>query len=260
MKSIKKEYPILEFDSNKVALINPDKRLFDKLNLVTNKCNKILICYFKEVIKKLLEEDKIEPYFTLDSETIDLVVYKYKDADCCITQGQLGAPSMAGFLEELIALGFDTIIASGGAGVLRKDLTVGHLILVKDAIRDEGLSYHYMAPSRKVDANINFLTYLQNKLNEKKVPYICGTTWTTDAFYRETLDKITLRKEEEALCVEMEQAACIAVSNFRNVSYGAILYGGDDVSGLEWDSRNWRDRTNIRYNLINLIKEIIIEY
>ena len=260
MNNIKKEYPILEFDTNKVALINPDKRLFDKLNLANNKCNKIIICYFKEVIKRLLEENLIEQYFVLDSETIDLIVYKYKDIDCCITQGQLGAPSMAGFLEELIALGFNTIITSGGAGVLRKDLTVGHLILVKDAIRAEGLSYHYLPPSRIVEANREFLIYLQNKLEEKKVPYICGTTWTTDAFYRETHDIIALRKEEGALCVEMEQAACIAVSNFRNIKYGAILYGGDDVSGVEWDSRNWRDRKSIRYNLINLIKEIIVEY
>ena len=30
----------------------------------------------------------------------------------------------------------------------------------------------------------------------------------------------------------MEQAGLIAVSQFRGIDYGAIIYGGDDVSGI----------------------------
>ena len=58
----------------------------------------------------------------------------------------------------------------------------------------------------------------------------------------------------------MEPAAMFAVSQFRNVAYGALLYGGDDLSSEEWDSRTWRSREDIRYNLIELIKDIILKY
>ena len=260
MKNLKKEYPILEFDENKVAFINPDFRCYEKLKDIDNKCHKILICYFKEVIQKLLEEKRIELYFSLDSETVDLHIYKYVDYDICITQGQLGAPSMAGFLEELIAVGFNVILCSGGAGVLRKDLQVGKLILVDEAIRAEGLSYHYIAPSRTIKANQEFVSFIKKELDNKNVPYICGKTWTTDAFYRETKDIIELRKEEGAICVEMEQSAIFAVAEFRHITYGALLYGGDDLSSDEWDSRSWRNRSDIRYQLIELIKDIINNY
>ena len=260
MSSLRKDYPILEYDTNKTAMINPDFRCYDKLREIDNKCHKILICYFKEVIKRLIDENKIELYFSLDSETVDLHIYKYKEYDCCITQGQLGAPSMAGFLEELIAVGFDTFICSGGVGVLRKDLQVGNLILVDEAIRAEGLSYHYIAPSRTIKANPEFIEFISKELDNKKVSYICGKTWTTDAFYRETKDIVALRKEEGAICVEMEQAAMFAVSQFRNVTYGALLYGGDDLSSEEWDSRTWRSSEDIRYNLLELVKEIILKY
>lgn len=260
MKKIKKEYPILEFDDNLEAFINPDIRCYDKLNDIDNKCNKLIICYFKEVIEKLILEKKIEKYFTLDSETITLIVYKFTDVDICITQGQLGAPSMAGFLEELIATGFNTIICNGGAGVLKKEIQVGKLMLIDEAIRDEGLSYHYILPSRTIKANPKFLDYLKKSLDKLNVPYICGITWTTDAFYRETPSKIKLRQAEGAICVDMEQSALIAVSQFRNVTYGAILYGGDDLTGDNWDNRLWRSRIDIRYNLIQLSKEILKQY
>ena len=55
----------------------------------------------------------------------------------------------------------------------------------------------------------------------------------------------------------MEQAGCIAVAQFRKIKYGALLYGGDDVSQDVWDGREWNKRGSIRYNLISLCKELV---
>ena len=54
------------------------------------------------------------------------------------------------------------------------------------------------------------------------------------------------------------QSALMAVAAYRDVEYGAILYGGDDVSKEKWDSRNWRDRGDIRVGLTELAKEILL--
>jgi len=54
----------------------------------------------------------------------------------------------------------------------------------------------------------------------------------------------------------MVQAGCIAVAEFRGFSYGAIIYGGDDVSQDEWSNRSWRSRYGIRYDLAMLCEEL----
>ena len=86
-------------------------------------------------------------------------------------------------------------------------------------------------------------------MNERELPYRVGKTWTTDAPYRETVKKIQTRRAEGCLTVEMESAALIAVAQFRGVTFGQALYGGDDLSGGEWDNRQWQSRSEIRENL-----------
>ena len=44
-------------------------------------------------------------------------------------------------------------------------------------------------------------------LDEFGYSHVQGTTWTTDAFYRETRAKVEARKRMGAVCVEMECAA-----------------------------------------------------
>ncbi len=50
--------------------------------------------------------------------------------------------------------------------------------------------------------------------------------------------------------MEMEAAAFFAVSRFRGVKLGQIIYGGDDLSGVTWDKRSWASRAEIRENLL----------
>lgn len=64
--------------------------------------------------------------------------------------GCLGAAGAAYELEQLIALGCKKFIVCGGAGVLQKDIFVGNIIIPCTAVRDEGLSYHYIKPSREI--------------------------------------------------------------------------------------------------------------
>ena len=117
------------------------------------------------------------------------------------------------------------------------------------------MSYHYAEPADYITVrNADFLAEVFEK---NRFPYIKGRVWTTDAIFRETADRIALRREEGAKIVEMEQAACIAVAQFRHFSYGALIYGGDDLSGEDWDGRSWRSREGIRYDLVQLCAELV---
>lgn len=96
-------------------------------------------------------------------------------------------------------------------------------------------------------------------LERHKVPYITGKTWTTDGFFRETPGKVELRRSEGCLTVEMEATAFFAVAHFRGVTLGQVIYGGDDVGGEEWDSRDWIDRSSGREKLFWIAAEACLE-
>ncbi len=247
------EYPILEYDDNLCAKINPAffaDKIFDT--------DKMVITFFPEVIDRLLETGRIKPEHRVGGEN-PILIYRFADEDVLITLGAVGCPSCAGNLDLFHAMGVTRVMFCGGGGVLDAGLEVGRLLLVDGAVRDEGFSYHYVAPSRYIYTNSETTERIARYLEEKSVSYLRGLTWTTDAIFRETADRIARRKEEGAKIVEMEQAGCIAVAQCRGFQYGALIYGGDDVSGEEWSNRGWRSREGIRYDLVMLCRELVRE-
>jgi uridine phosphorylase len=253
---LRRDFPILEFDTTRKALIEPGELI--KPEDIAPDC---VICFFQEVLTQLVERGRLRKVSSSKSEMGEHPFYELEVDGQRLTvfHPGVGAPLAAGLLEEAIAKGVRTAIACGGAGVLNRDLTVGHLVVPTAAIRDEGTSYHYAAPAREAYASECAVQAVERVLTHHEVPYVLGKTWTTDAFYRETPAKIALRKEEGALTVEMEAAAFFAVAAFRGVTFGQILYGGDDVSGDTWDSRRWNERTSVREKLFWLAAEACLE-
>lgn len=248
---IKKEFPILEFDEDQDAFINPSFLQNNYLKFPP----RLVVCFFHDVIDRLVEQGKLTSFEVIEGEN-KVYIYKFVDDDCLVVKGYVGGAGCGGELEECIALGSSQITFCGGAGSLHPDITVGKIVLIDSAIRDEGLSYHYMKPSREVHADPNLLKFTQNYLDKKNISYVTGKVWTTDAFYRETKEKIKLRTLENCLMVEMEQAGLLALTHFRKVNYAALIYGGDDLTKNEWDNRDWKSRKDVRENLLYLCKDL----
>lgn len=248
---MKNAYPILEYDDNKTAKLNPTTFAAEPFET-----NKLIITFFPEVMNRLVAEGKISLVRTIGGEN-PVLIYRFMDSDILITLGQVGCPACAGNLDLFNAMGVTKVMFCGGGGVLDRNIEVGQILVVDGAIRDEGFSYHYVEPSRYIYTNTEVTDKIVRYLEKNSISYIRGLTWTTDALFRETSDRIARRKDEGAKIVEMEQAGCIAVSQFRDFAYGALIYGGDDVSQDEWSNRGWRSREGIRYNLMMLCKELV---
>jgi uridine phosphorylase len=248
-----KEFPILEFDEDKNAFIRPSN-LIQPIN-IAKKC---VLCFFSEAIKKIITEYPHKIVSNIISEGINSPVYEldYKGEKIVLTQAFVGAPLAAGQIEEISAMGCKMFIACGMCGVLNKELAVGHLIIPTSAVRDEGTSYHYVKPSREITTNERIVKVIENTLLEKKIPYIKAKTWTTDALYRETPQKIIQRKNEGCVTVEMETSAYIAVSQYNNVEFGQILCSGDSLAGDEWDKREYIKRTDVREFTLRLTLDV----
>jgi uridine phosphorylase len=247
-------YPILEFDDNPEAFIEPGK-VSHKVENVPEHC---VLCFFNDVIQSLFA-DKTHLH-RLHSEIGHNPIYvsEQRGKPFAVVHPGVGAPLAAGILEELIALGCRKFIACGGAGVLNQAMALGHLIIPVSAVRDEGTSYHYMPPSREIAADPRGIEAIQQTLDERNIAYVRGKTWTTDALYRETPGKIAKRRAEGCITVEMEASAFFAVAQFRGVAFGQILYGGDDLSGEVWDQRDWFRQSSTREKLFWLAAEACV--
>ncbi len=213
-----------------------------------------VLCFFAEQIQTLVDQGLAMQVAATGSEAGPIPIYqlRHHDQDLILMHPGVGAPFSAALLEEAIACGAHKIIVCGGCGVLNREIAVGHLLVPEDAVRDEGTSYHYLPASRRVAATREAVQAIVATLEAEQVPYLRTTTWTTDAFYRETAAKVRLRRDEGCLCVEMEAAALFAVARYRQILLGVLLYAGDDVSGTIWDGRGWHTRTEARREVLRL--------
>lgn len=250
-------YPILEFDPSSEAIIEPGREIAPLAN--APEC--CVLCFFQDVITALVEKGRTKVISERRSEIGSHPVYELdvEGRRLALFPPGIGAPLAGGFLDELIALGFRKFIACGGAGVLDSEVAVGHIVVPDVAVRDEGISYHYLPPAREVHASPEAIAAITRVLERHAIPYVVGKTWTTDAIYRETPAKVQRRRAEGCITVEMEAAAFFAVARFRGVIFGQILYGGDDVSGAVWDSRDWQKRASVREKLFWLAAEACLE-
>lgn len=249
---MRRHYPILEFDATSEAVIEP-RQVIQPVDVPIH----CVVCFFQDVIAGLCQDGRASEVTSLRSEMGTHPLYEL-DVDgqrLAVLHPGVGASMAAALFEEVIALGCRKFIACGGAGVLDSTIGTGHVVVPTAAVRDEGTSYHYLAPSREVKASAEAIAAIQQVLAERRVEYRLAKTWTTDGFYRETPAKVQLRRSEGCATVEMEAAAFFAVAEFRSVPFGQLLYGGDDVSGSDWDSRHWHKQDSVREKLFWLAAE-----
>ncbi len=253
---MKKQYPILDFDPSREAIIEPSKEIED-----VGAPEHCVLCFHREVVEQtsLKYQAALVREFAWESGPHRVYKIEFKGQPIAFLQPGIGAPLSTGLLESCIALGCRKFIACGGAGVLDGDIPPAHVIIPTSAVRDEGTSYHYLEPGLEATPNVQAVQAVEEVLKLHGVPYSKGITWTTDASFRETAALVKQRRAEGCITVEMEAAALFAVAAFRNVPLAQILYGGDDVSGEEWDRRDWNKRTSIREQLFWLAVEACLK-
>ena len=145
-----------------------------------------------------------------------------------------GAPTAVMTLEELAAFGVKKFVNIGAAGGLQQDMNVGDIVVCQRAIRDEGTSHYYLAAEKYSFACRELTESLCTVLEQKGVPYRKGTSWTTDAPYRETVKDFQRHCSDGVATVEMEASALLAVGAFRGVSVSSVFAISDILSEEGW--------------------------
>ncbi len=145
----------------------------------------------------------------------------------------VGAPQAVMILEKLIVLGARQVIFLGWTGGLQPGLSPGDIILPDQAVSEEGTSGHY-SQEKRPRASSPLFQKLARALDAENFFFKQGPVWTTDAPYRETLDKVRAFQSQGVLGVDMETSALFTVSAFRGIETVSLLIVSDDLSGLTW--------------------------
>lgn len=238
MTLFKNEFPILEYDDRKEAVINPNHEGLD-LKL-PRKC---VYAFLADHIDEYAANNKATKVseFVSATKVYPVYVIDYKGEQVTLAQAPVGSAAAAQFMDWLISYGVREIISTGTCGAL-VDIEEGVFLIPTRALRDEGASYHYMAPSRFIDIDRMAISPIRKTFEDRGLTYLETTTWSTDGFYRETRDFVKYRIEEGCQVVEMECASLAAVARFRDVIWGEILFTADTLSDPNnYDQRNWAE-------------------
>jgi uridine phosphorylase len=130
----------------------------------------------------------------------------------------VGAPFAVLVAEELFACRCRFLLSLTSAGQIDSVAAPPYFVVIERALRDEGTSYHYAAPSEFAEADPQLVAIAMGALQREGLRVFAGASWTTDAPFRETAGAIEYAREVGVLAVEMEAAALYAFAQAREAS------------------------------------------
>jgi uridine phosphorylase len=147
----------------------------------------------------------------------------------------VGAPFAVLVAEELFASGCQLLISITSAGQILPLGQPPYMILIEQALRDEGTSYHYLPPAPYSYLQPTLREMVSTSWDHRSVPLHIGASWTTDAPFRETEAMIAQRRTEGILAVEMEAAALYALAQARQYQIICFAHVTNQLGQTEGD-------------------------
>jgi uridine phosphorylase len=144
-----------------------------------------------------------------------------------------GAPVLATQMLNQIHLGVRRFIGIGTAGAIVDTLAPGDVVVITDAVRDEGVSHHLLPPARYVAAD--------TALTAALVPDAArGKTWTVAIPFVMTSRELEEYADEGVVSVELEAAALFAVAAARRAQAASAVVITDVTTPEGRIAEDWR--------------------
>ncbi len=196
LREARRQKRLAAADVPQVCILDPDGDIFQRLrNTSQAKRIESWPCYHTDLYT-----------FALAGETVGII-------GCVV-----GAPFAVLIAEELFACGCQHLLSITSAGQIVAAKTPPYFIVIDRALRDEGTSYHYAAPSEFANADPRLIATVAKALSDGGMSALVGPSWTTDAPFRETAEAIEVARAKGILAVEMEAAALYTFARARDAS------------------------------------------
>jgi len=188
-----------------------------------------------DIVRRLRQTAQAQPFpnwpcyhtaldtFTLAGQTVGIV-------GCAV-----GAPFSVLIAEELFASGCQLLVSITSAGQITPAGPTPYFVIIDRALRDEGTSYHYAAPSEYGHADPGLVAMAVAAFKSTGLPATVGASWTTDAPFRETAEAIAAARSKGVLAVEMEAAALYAFAQAANKQVLCLAHVTNTMGQAEQD-------------------------
>ena len=194
LREARRQKSIPECKVPSVCLLDPDGDIVDYL--LRNKratANQCWACYHTKLYT-----------FSLDGR------------DVGILGGVVGSSFAVLIAEQLFVSGCEWLISITSSGIIKRISGSVSYLLIGEAVRDEGTSYHYIPANTPATIDDELLAILEIGLVNSSSHIRIGKSWTTDAPYRETQTAIDTMKRADVNVVEMEAAALYAFAKAKS--------------------------------------------
>ena len=163
-----------------------------------------------DIVRRLRRTGQARPFESWPCYHTNLDTFTLGGRSVGIVGCAVGAPFAVLIAEELFAAGCRLLVSLTSAGQIVPAGPPPYFVIIERALRDEGTSYHYAAPSAYIEADPRLVAKADAALKANNLHAVVGASWTTDAPFRETAQAIEAARAKGVLAVEMEAAALYA--------------------------------------------------
>ena len=192
----------------------------------------VLLCLERGLPRRMRWKIPVQEVGSMNGDLY--AVKKTKNKVAVMTNFGGGSPIVAELAEEFIVMGARRLVLMTWGGALQPDLKAGDIVVCNQAIRDEGTSHHYLPAEKYISANNDLTGCLAQSIQERGSQCTVGSTWTTDAPYRETLEEVRQYQAEGVKTVEMELAGLFAIGQVRGVQTAGVVVVMDSLANYRW--------------------------
>ncbi len=190
-----------------------------------------------------LRVDRIKGFLTQPRDIafnreIKSVVGMYRGVPVMAVSTGMGGPSTGIVVEELHNIGVTHMIRVGSSGALQRGMTLGELVIVSGAVRDDGTSKAYVDVSYPAIPDTHLLMELVQTADRLGLPHQVGRARSHDSFYTDREGEIDAYWSSKGLlAADMETAALFTIGGLRGIKTASILntvalYEGDIASQI----------------------------
>ena len=192
----------------------------------------ILFCMDRSLPERMRRRIPIRRAGSMEGDVYE--VKRKKNKVGVLTSFGIGSAALVELAEELAVMGTKKMLVMTFAGALQPELCPGDIVVCDRAIRDDGVSQHYLAPGKYVYANSLLAEQLVEEIQARGAQCSLGATWTTSAPYRETRQEVQQYQSEGVKVVEMESAGLFTIGQVRGIKTASVVVVMDSLATFEW--------------------------
>lgn len=188
-----------------------------------------------DIVRRLRQTGEAQPFEAWPCYHTRLDVFTLASQSVGIVGCAVGAPFAVLIAEQLFASGCRLLLSVTSAGQIISAGKPPYFVIIERALRDEGTSYHYAAPSEYADADPRLVARAVEALKGEGRHAIVGASWTTDAPFRETAAAIDAARAKGIMAVEMEAAALYTFARAAGVHVLCLAHVTNTMGQTEQD-------------------------